>query len=210
MCWHQHIGFATGIACGAEVANLFIFALTAAVFARYAHCIHVHKRFIDDGFIVWRGTAAAARAMFAELNALDSNIKLTFEISNYKAIFLDLTIFKNERFYETGVLATKTYQKPVNKYLYTPYSSEHALHCFTALVHGEVIRYIKRSSEFAFFVMLLVLFRQRLRLRGFPAKFLAEAFKSAPKYNNRLTPLAPMASAQCPAERAAVQKTGRP
>jgi hypothetical protein len=41
------------------------------------------------------------------------------------------------------------------------------------------------------------------------AKFLAEAFKSAPKYNNRLTPLAPMASAQCP-ERAAVQKTGRP
>ena len=53
----------TGIACGAEVANLFIFALTAAAFARYAHRIHVHKRFIDDGFIVWRGTAAAARAM---------------------------------------------------------------------------------------------------------------------------------------------------
>jgi hypothetical protein len=46
----------------------------------------------DDGFIVWRGTAAAARTMFAELNALDSNIKLTFEISNYKAIFLDLTM----------------------------------------------------------------------------------------------------------------------
>ena len=39
--------------------------------------------------------------------------------------------------------------------------------------------------------MLLVLFRQRLRLRGFLAKFLAEAFKSAPKYNNRLTLVAP-------------------
>ena len=59
------------------------------------------------------------------------------------------------------------------------------------IVHGEVIRYIKRSNEFVFFVMLLVLFRQRLRLRGFPAKLLAEAFKSAPKYNNRLTLLAP-------------------
>ena len=41
------------------------------------------------------------------------------------------------------------------------------------------------------FVVLLVLFRQRLRLRGFLAKFLAEAFKSAPKYNNRLTLVAP-------------------
>jgi hypothetical protein len=189
--WHQHIGFATGIACGAEVANLFIFALTVAVFARYAQFIHLHKRFIDDGFITWRGTAAAARAMFVELNALDANIKLTFEISNYHAIFLDLTIFKNRRFYETGILATKTYQKPVNKYLYTPFSSEHAPHCFTALVHGEVTRYIKRSSEYAFCVTLLVLLRQRLRLRGFPAKFLADAFKSAPTYNSRSKLLAP-------------------
>ena len=59
------------------------------------------------------------------------------------------------------------------------------------IVHGEVIRYIKRSSESAYCVVLLVFFRQRLRLRGFPAKFLAEAFKSAPKYNNRLTLVAP-------------------
>ena len=129
--------------------------------------------------------------MFAELNALDANIKLTFEISNYHAIFLDLTIFKNRRFYETGILATKTYQKPVNKYLYTPFSSEHAPHCFTALVHGEVTRYIKRSSEYAFCVALLVLLRQRLRLRGFPAKFLTDAFKSAPTYNTRSKLLAP-------------------
>ena len=58
----------------------------------------MHKRFIDDGFIVWRGTAVAARAMFAELNALDSNIKLTFEISNYKAIFSGFNHLQERKF----------------------------------------------------------------------------------------------------------------
>ena len=77
----------------------------------------MHRRFIDDGFIIWTGTTAMARTMFNELNALDTNIQLTFDISRHMAIFLDLTIFKDTSFYETGILATKTYQKPVNKFL---------------------------------------------------------------------------------------------
>ena len=33
--WRQRIGFATGISCGVEVANLFIYALTRFVFRRH-------------------------------------------------------------------------------------------------------------------------------------------------------------------------------
>ena len=58
--WRQHTGFATGIACGAEVANLFVFILTRFVFARYSAYIFYHRRFIDDGLLVWTGTRAQA------------------------------------------------------------------------------------------------------------------------------------------------------
>ena len=76
--YRQFIGFATGISCGGEVANLFIFVLTQDVFRRYAAHILNHDRYIDDGFIIWTGTAAVAAALFAELNALSTNIRLIF------------------------------------------------------------------------------------------------------------------------------------
>ena len=105
--YRQHIGFATGIACGGEVANLFIFVLTRHVFQRYTAYILNHDRYIDDGFIIWIGTAALAAAMLAELNALNVHIGLTYEISQRTAIFLDLTIFKGQRFQTKRLLDTK-------------------------------------------------------------------------------------------------------
>ena len=79
--YRQFIGFATGILCGGEIANLFIFMLTRDVFRRYAAHILNHDRYIDDGFIIWTGTAALAAALFTELNALNVHIQLTFTIS---------------------------------------------------------------------------------------------------------------------------------
>ena len=40
--YRQFIGFATGISCGGEVANLFVFLLTRNVFQRYARYISNH------------------------------------------------------------------------------------------------------------------------------------------------------------------------
>ena len=79
--YRQFIGFATGISWGGEVANMFIYVLTRHVFKRYKPYILNHDRYIDGGFIIWTGTAALAAALFAELNAMNTNIRLTFTIS---------------------------------------------------------------------------------------------------------------------------------
>ena len=189
--YRQFIGFATGIACGGEIANLFIFALTQHVFRRYAAYILNHDRYIDDGFIIWTGTAALATAMLAELNALNVHIGLTFELSLWTAIFLDLTIFKGVRFKQKRLLDTKCYQKPMNRYLFMPFNSEHPVACKLSIVHGELRRYIKRSSARDDYIGLAGLLRQRLHLRGFPFCFLAKAFASAPRYEQRSDLLAP-------------------
>ena len=138
--WMQRIGFATGISCGAEVANLFIYVLTRFVFRRHEEHISLHRRFIDDGFIMWTGTWDAALAMLAELNELDSEIRLTHELSVTQAIFLDLFIWKGSRFKLQGVLDTKTYQKPMNRHLYTPYCTSAPEHTKLSVVHTELRR----------------------------------------------------------------------
>eukprot|EP01050_Picozoa_sp_SAG11_P011555 SAG11_NODE_1233_length_5450_cov_5.983368_1_plen_199_part_10 len=86
--YHQFIGFATGIVCGAEIANIFVYVLTRFVFTRHNADIQLHRRFIDDGLMLWTRTRATALALFAKLNALCPSITLTFEISLTTAIFL--------------------------------------------------------------------------------------------------------------------------
>ena len=159
--------------------------LTQDVFRRYAAHILNHDRYIDDGFIIWTGTAALAAALFAELNALNTNIQLTFTISLWTAIFLDLTIFKGRLFKQKHILDTKCYQKPMNRYLFMPFNSEHTMACKISIVHGELRRYIKRSSARDDYIGIAGLLRQRLHLRGFPFWFLAKAFASAPRFEQR-------------------------
>ena len=39
--------------------------------------------------------------------------------------YMNLYIFKGNKFYETGKLSIKVYQKPENRYMYIPFKSAH-------------------------------------------------------------------------------------
>ena len=112
-------------------------------------------------------------------------IRLTRKLSVTQAIFLDLFIWKGSRFKLQGVLDTKTYQKPMNRHLYTPYCTSAPEHTKLSVVHTELRRYIKRSSARADYIMIAVQLRQRLSLRGHPNWFLQKAFRSGPQYEDR-------------------------
>jgi hypothetical protein len=88
---------------------MFIYVLTRHVFKRYKPYILNHDRYIDDGFIIWTGSALLAAELFTALNALNVNIRLTFTVSLLTAVFLDLTIFKGERFKQERLLDTRFY-----------------------------------------------------------------------------------------------------
>ena len=64
--WKQIIGFATGVACGAEVAHLFLHALFEPVFSdsRFAPFLIYNRRYIDDGVLIWAGSPLLLEAMF--------------------------------------------------------------------------------------------------------------------------------------------------
>ena len=59
--------------------------------------------------------------MFEQLNALHPSLELTFEISDWRAVFLDFTAWKGPHWQETDFLDIDVYQKPVCKFLYLPF-----------------------------------------------------------------------------------------
>jgi hypothetical protein len=113
IAYRQFIGFATGISCGGEVANLLIFVLTQDIFRRYAAHILNHDRYIDDSFVIWTSTAVVATAPFAELNALDTN-SADFYYQLFDSYFsgfdhFQRTALKTEAHFKHKVLS-KTYE----------------------------------------------------------------------------------------------------
>ena len=65
--YRQHTGFATGVACGAEAAALYLWALERRQLRLCRANIALFTRYIDDGLGAWYGTKAA---LLAFLNLL--------------------------------------------------------------------------------------------------------------------------------------------
>ena len=92
--FHQIVGFATGVACGAEVANVYIHELLRESFERTSQHILLYRRFID-GFLLWKGPRFAAEQFLHHINTdfRHNNFSITWEISGDSTIFLDLKTF---------------------------------------------------------------------------------------------------------------------
>jgi hypothetical protein len=69
--------------------------------------------------------------------------------------------------------------------LYLPFSTATPRHVLSGFIKGELIRYIKRSSQQVDFFTMKTLFWLRLRARGYSVAFLRLAFAAAPSYARR-------------------------
>ena len=83
------------------------------------------KRFIHYGFGVTKGDKKEFLLWVNEFNCLRKNIIIDKWRFGNNVPFMDLHIFKGEKFYNGGKLSIKVYRKPENKYMYIPYKSAH-------------------------------------------------------------------------------------
>ena len=101
------------------------------------------KRFIDDVFILFKGSMEDCKQLVERLNSiLPGIIKLKFEYSTELVEFLDLKIMIRE-----GKLVTDLYVKPSNSQLYLDYRSNHPTHCKNAIVFSQALRIVERCSS---------------------------------------------------------------
>lgn len=172
--YHQIKGTAMGTPSAPIFANVFMFILERHILGRFKDSIFYYKRYLDDIFIVTN--ADAAERIKSSMQVMERHIKLEFQDSLSTATFLDLVFFKGPRYEKERILDSKVYQKPLNAYLYIPFSSYHTLNTKKGFIVTELQRYVRNSTSLKDYLEVKEAFWFRLRTRGYPPAFLTQAF----------------------------------
>jgi hypothetical protein len=170
--WKQIGGLAMGTSCAPVLANIY-----AAFYERHkivnAKGVLLYVRYIDDILCIFKGTEKA-RMAFQQKCKLGS-LTITWDCSETENEFLDLEILRIQN--QLGsFLVTRLFRKPMNKFLYIPWSSAHPLHVKKAFVKAELTRFVMVSSEVGYFAESRRQFYGNLRRRGYPPQILENWF----------------------------------
>ena len=169
--YQQIQGMAMGTRMAPSYANLFMDRFERAFLAQEPIQPLVWKRYIDDILCIWTGSRSELDNFLDRLNRAHHSIKFTWSISNERIQFLDLNIFKGDRFTETGHLDLSTHFKSTNTFQYLHFSSSHPRSVFKGLVKGEAIRFLHSNTHAPTYHATLRKFRQHLLLRNYPRDF---------------------------------------
>ena len=176
--FRQTNGTAMGTPAAPQYANLVMEELeTDYITKAYKNGLLFYKRFIDDLFMIFKGTRSRAEGFIQGYNTLDPSIKLTSIISDTTIDFLDLTIYKGHIYDKCRNLDTKVFQKAMNQYLYLPHTSYHTMATKKGFIKGEAMRYARLTSSKALYQNLINTFTLRLQRRGYTLKFIHDSLR---------------------------------
>ena len=144
--------------------------------------IVIWKRFIDDVFMLFRGSKSECEDLVNWLNGiLPGVVKFKYEYSHQKIEFLDLEIS-----IENGCIKTNLFIKPTNKQLYLDFNSNHPLPCRESIPYSQALRVVERCSTPEDRDAQLADLRAKFEERNYPSKLIEEKFEKA-KQKDRKT-----------------------
>jgi len=185
--YHQKQGVAMGTSCAPLLANLVVAQQERK---RIVHQGGVPRdrrvlkylRYMDDILALVDGSEEDVIDVSNNVLKLDG-FTVTWSYSKTRTVFLDLEILK------TGAvnrqeLHTRVYRKPMNRFLYIPWSSAHPDTVKKGFVKAELTRFVTNCSLERYFVETASFFRYCLRRRGYPAETLDNWMRQV-SYSNR-------------------------
>lgn len=150
-------------------------------------------RYLDDIFYIIEPEHHEGFA--ALISNSTPSLKFTFNQSMDHAIFLDLTIFKGNRYATTFTLDHKTYQKETDKKLFILPTSFHPTNQKLSWLTGENIRHLRNNSDEASFTNIMKEFKISLREREYDAETIVKYQKH--RYHDRIRFLQRTVKRQC-------------
>ena len=128
-------------------ANLFMAELEEKLLENYPTKPILWKRYINDVLCIWPGKQEDLDTFVQYLNRSHQTIKFTYESSPSNVDFLDITIYKGERYISHNKLDIKPFFKKTNKFQYLEHNSAHPKTTFSSLIKGEMTRLLRSCSE---------------------------------------------------------------
>ncbi|KAJ1177455.1 hypothetical protein NDU88_002710 [Pleurodeles waltl] len=147
--------------------------------------IKIWKRYIDDIFLIRKGTKEEATAFVTWLNALNPFLRFTSTMGDPAISFLDLLITE-----KNGLLKTEVYYKPTDRNNLLQFHSFHPRSLRENLPVGQFLRLRRNCTELTDFKKHAKKLNDKLQVRGYPAYLLRRAEKRA-RFSNRETLLQP-------------------
>lgn len=177
----QIFGSSMGNPASPPFAQLALFLMEEEVLHSYASNLVFYNRYLDDIFAIFAGSLTQAQEFLAALNDRQDRIKFTGTITpcSNPSAFLDLTIWVDK-----GKALFKPYSKPISRFLYIPFESDHPRASLRGFIIGEAIRLAVNSSLELFWRDAVLEFWLRLLDRGYPSTFIVEALNQV-TYDSR-------------------------
>ena len=155
-----------GQKCAPEICDIMFHSLEKKCIS-LSDKIFKWFRYRDDILMFWSGDEHELLNFISQINSMHPTLKFTHEWSKTEINFLDLTLYKDERFHDKQILDIKCYSKPCDTFQYLSRDSSHPNSCFRGMVKGEAIRYIRNSSSETEYEHKLDFFISKLLTRGY-------------------------------------------
>ena len=165
-------------------ANIFMGTLESRILSETNPSPTHWKRYIDDIFLVWTDTKESLKHFIKSINGLHERINFTAEFSTTEITFLDLSLYKGERFAKVGILDIKTHIKPTNIQQYIHASSAHPPGTGQGIIKGELLRYLRINPNEATFQMYKEKHVENMKKRGYRQETIEKSIRGI-KFRDR-------------------------
>ena len=176
----QTQGTAMGTKMAPAYAYLFMGKLKEhlAITSSTKH-IHIWKRFIHDILIIWTGTKSEFEQYMHTIKKIHQTMKFTHEISDTELTFLDITLYRGDRFLSKIKLDLRTHIKATNKQLYIYATLYHPPSTIKAISKGETQtqQYLRTNSNETNFNKMICRLIQKLKRRGYKQNQIVDQIK---------------------------------
>ncbi|XP_053391936.1 uncharacterized protein LOC128554662 [Mercenaria mercenaria] len=169
----QTLETAMGSSMAPAYASLFMGKLETDFLESYHLKPTAWLRFLDDIFMIWDHSLADLKDFIKKLNAHHPTIKFTYNVSENKVSFLDVTVLKNE----SNTVSTDIHIKSTDVHQYLEYSSCHPNKCKEGIPFSQAKRYRRIISDDGKFQESLDNLEQYFKNRNYPDNVIKTAFE---------------------------------
>ena len=122
--------------------------------------------------LIWTHSKDEFWEFFEILNSHSQSIKLKADIQSEEINFLDVTLFKGERFKTLGHIDTKVYFKPTDTHQLLHKQSFHPKHTFSGILKSQILRFDRICSSPRDLEATCEILFKSLRDRGYSKRYL--------------------------------------